>query len=65
MSRMEDIFGTKEEHFDLFGFISPTDTECLASEGKTRFKINRNKLYPLESERTPIRLNIEYIISII
>merc|ERR1712137_377291 len=32
--RMEDIFGTKEEHFDLFGFISPTDTECLASEGK-------------------------------
>jgi len=32
--RMEDIFGTKEEHFALFGFISPTDTECLASEGK-------------------------------
>jgi len=31
---MEDIFGTRKEHFTQFGFISPTDTECLASEGK-------------------------------
>merc|ERR1719341_2324559 len=30
----DDIYGTSVEHFENYGFISPAESNCLASEGK-------------------------------